>query len=1180
MRIGPIHPAGFLIASGLVGVAVTMMVGGCVSGSAVSEVAGVKLGYDPARAFKRLDQIKPDPPAPKSPDAAASELSPQSARRLGRAQSLLDEQRFTEAGLELEKALRRDPNHPGLHRLFALSLRAAGNPQRSRTHLRRAEALDPDDLITHYLLGRLAFDDQQNEEAVTHYRIALKSSNADTERAHAALTRFYLAKALNAAGYLTAAIEQYRAYESAVASLPPDQPVDPDLVMLRQINHGRAGAPISVAYEKLGRFAAAAEALWSSFGDGEPDPTARERLARLLVRAEKYDEALEQARRLVDRGAAAIELLVYIHQSAGHSERIVEDIASIYENHPDNLEVLMAYVDALERMERVLDARAVLEQARAQHPERIAVSWRLCDIFIQERLWADVLETAAAALRLDDEVFDTARAKLLTLAESEEATTTLLGDKDQEPEDADTAVAFLLGSLADRVGRRDQAVRLYRLALAGRLDFVPARVELAEILLSRFAWQEAIDLVSADVELLEGNAWLERLCGQAYAGLDDYANAEAHLQAAVRLNSTDTEAMAALGHVHLEAGRSRRGQRQFEAILDVNPLDEASREALIEIHLGKDRQREAAVHLEELIRRSGSPHRIARCTALVDLRVKDRPFDRDAYRKTLQDAIDKAGPDGLTCARLAQSYRAGESYDEAIAILNQALASKPDDVDALEESFFVHKRMLAYDAAVGALRKLLRRHPHRFRWVKNLLDVLLIDHRFDDAFLWAAEQLQRPNLADNERRIFRARAIESLDGARDFAKRVSVLQDWRRDDPDNDELVHWLVEALLSAKRIEEGVTLAWTLRERDQQDASARFTILSALVCAGRYDRAQQMLLEDLEVDPDSKDLQRWMIRVLAFAGRHEDALEWLDNLAVGSQSDIRLRDTLRGERLLVVSDTHRYKDVVKLLTGWLREAKSGPRGSAAESLPELQLELADALMRAGRVDDAIAKLGEWIEENEDPTTRFRYHRRMSLCQQWRDDSRRAIDALERAYEIASDRVGINNDLGYSLADAGIRLDEAEWMVRRALVREPHLGAYLDSYGWVLYKRGEFAESRRWLEKSAHTLYYGAFDRARFWLDLGRAGGRRLPDDGDPVVYDHLGDVHWRLGNADEAADFWAKSVELCERSLESSPRDDLRNLLKRVGGKLESKRLGREPAVAPLAKQMQEEPNVGKGR
>ena len=58
-------------------------------------------------------------------------------------------------------------------------------------------------------------------------------------------------------------------------------------------------------------------------------------------------------------------------------------------------------------------------------------------------------------------------------------------------------------------------------------------------------------------------------------------------------------------------------------------------------------------------------------------------------------------------------------------------------------------------------------------------------------------------------------------------------------------------------------------------------------------------------------------------------------------------------------------------------------------------------------------------------------------------------------------------NYLGYTWAEQGIRLDEAESLILRALEISPNDGYYIDSLGWVYYQRGEYEEAIEQLERA-----------------------------------------------------------------------------------------------------------------
>jgi tetratricopeptide (TPR) repeat protein len=112
-----------------------------------------------------------------------------------------------------------------------------------------------------------------------------------------------------------------------------------------------------------------------------------------------------------------------------------------------------------------------------------------------------------------------------------------------------------------------------------------------------------------------------------------------------------------------------------------------------------------------------------------------------------------------------------------------------------------------------------------------------------------------------------------------------------------------------------------------------------------------------------------------------------------------------------------------------------------------------------------------------------------------------------------ADDALALNN-LGYNLADQNRKLDEAERLIRRAIeidtddrirAGEPNAdhAPYLDSLGWVLFRKGDLVAAREQLEKAA-SLPEGAID---------------------PTVWDHLGDVAFRQGDRKRAKEAWTKA-------------------------------------------------------
>jgi tetratricopeptide (TPR) repeat protein len=116
----------------------------------------------------------------------------------------------------------------------------------------------------------------------------------------------------------------------------------------------------------------------------------------------------------------------------------------------------------------------------------------------------------------------------------------------------------------------------------------------------------------------------------------------------------------------------------------------------------------------------------------------------------------------------------------------------------------------------------------------------------------------------------------------------------------------------------------------------------------------------------------------------------------------------------------------------------------------------------------------------------------------------------LEEIYADDPDDTSVNNDLGYLYADQGKNLEQAEAMIRKALAAEPENGAYLDSLGWVLFKRGKYDEALPYLEKAV----------------------KNSPGAGDETLWEHLGEALDHVGKRPQALEALKKALEFAEKA------------------------------------------------
>ncbi len=106
-------------------------------------------------------------------------------------------------------------------------------------------------------------------------------------------------------------------------------------------------------------------------------------------------------------------------------------------------------------------------------------------------------------------------------------------------------------------------------------------------------------------------------------------------------------------------------------------------------------------------------------------------------------------------------------------------------------------------------------------------------------------------------------------------------------------------------------------------------------------------------------------------------------------------------------------------------------------------------------------------------------------------------------ALKIDSTNVLILNNLAYSWADRGIKLNEALGMAKKAVEAEPKNSSYLDTIGWIYFKLGDYKKAKQNIEAA---------------VDI---------EKDNPTLLDHLGDVYFKLGDKKKAISNWKKAFE-----------------------------------------------------
>ncbi|MFQ5591936.1 MAG: tetratricopeptide repeat protein, partial [Phycisphaerae bacterium] len=738
---------------------------------------GVLPDVNPARAYLPLADITPAVSKPE-PSEPVSPLSEQAVRRLTLARRLADEQRYTEALFEIERALRYDPNHPDLVRALAVLNWEAGNVQRAMIDARRAIESRPDDIRIHYILGRCEANAGSAGSAIAAYRTALLCSNVESQEELAALCRYHLAKALEQQGYLEAALGQYVEFEESATRID-ESSASGELASLLQAKGGSAGQEKSIILERLGRFSEAAQALAKPAADSPDDAVLGLRHATLLMRAERLADALHAVRAIRTSDEAVLRLLAEVHERLGHPMGVIDDLRARAVRRPDDVNLVLALSEALMRFSRPQEAAQELREYLTRHPESVEVRTQLVEVLFTSSAWRDALLLCADAVREHPQDLAGYEMKITALAASEDAVTALLSHPAESGESHISC--YFRGVLAAAAGRLEQAEQLLRASLARRATFLPARAALAGVYLRLHRYDDALSAAGREKDDLAEDARLERVLGQVYERLDDLEQAELHFRAAIQLDRADTESMFELASLHHRNGHVLQATRQLNVLLQEDPLHEDARELLAVLQLQEGALDAAMEQFKELEKSARTPTTKARCRAVLE---HFQTRDAKVYRRTLLEAMEQSRPDARTWIAVAESY---DRFDEAAEIKSaymNALALDPDNEVAALGLIEAQRRLLDFESAAEELKSLLPRRPNRHSWRHELIDLYLIMQDYDAALTLAREQEARSELDDTARTRYRVAIIEALRLTDEDEEVLRQLKSWADDQPD------------------------------------------------------------------------------------------------------------------------------------------------------------------------------------------------------------------------------------------------------------------------------------------------------------------------------------------------------------------------------------------------------------
>lgn len=308
--------------------------------------------------------------------------------RLALSQILVSEKRFAEARQHYERLLRNNPDEPGILYPAAILALQSGDTTSGRVQLERLlETAFPDKSNIHYLLGQIAQEAEQTDQAMEHFRQVSTGERYIAARARLAILLLKQGKredalallrstrgstpaertqlALAEAQMLRESDDQAGAYAALEKALS-NSPDDPEL---------RYDAALTA--ERLGRHQALEDHLKYLLTRHPDHPHALNALGYSLaernIRLDEAEALLARALALAPDDAYIMDSMGWLQYRQGRLPEALKTLENAYRLKADP-EIAAHLGEVLWALERRDEARKIWQDARQRNPENSALN--------------------------------------------------------------------------------------------------------------------------------------------------------------------------------------------------------------------------------------------------------------------------------------------------------------------------------------------------------------------------------------------------------------------------------------------------------------------------------------------------------------------------------------------------------------------------------------------------------------------------------------------------------------------------------------------------------------------------------------------------------------------------------------------------------------------------------------
>lgn len=416
---------------------------------------------------------------------------------------------------------------------------------------------------------------------------------------------------------------------------------------------------------------------------------------------------------------------------------------------------------------------------------------------------------------------------------------------------------------------------------------------------------------------------------------------------------------------------------------------------------------------------------------------------------------------------LLDLYGRQEKYDEVISTLNRLEKRMGKNEQLSMEKFRIYLQMKDDKKAFQEIESLVQEYPMDMRYQVILGDVYLQNGKKQEAYdvyqkVLAAEP-------DNPMAIFSMASYYKQTGQEElYQQQLDTLLLNKKVTPDTKVGVmrQMIVENEQADKDSTQIIALFDRIMKQEQDDPQIPMLYAQYLLSKNMEAESVPVLEQVVDLDPTNNAARMMLIGA---AVKKEDYKQIIKVCEPGIEAT---PDALEFYYYLAVAYNQAEKpdSVISI-------CKRALEHTTADSKKEI-------------VSDFYSILGDM------------YHTQKQM--------KEAYAAYDSALVYNPSNIGALNNYAYYLSVERRDLDKAEEMSYKTVKAEPNNATYLDTYAWILFEKGNYAEARIYIDNAMKS-----------------EGG-----DKSDVIVEHCGDIYYMTGDVDGALTYWKKAQEMGSES------------------------------------------------